>query len=57
MGQGWMGPELAAMDKVLCHSSDLYIHKFLMKHQILLKNELELIENFDKQYLMQTYRK
>jgi len=54
---GWMGPEWAAMNKVLCHSSELYIHSFTRRLPIRLKNAIEFIENADKQYLLQTYRK
>ena len=54
---GWMGPEWAAMNKVLCHSSELYIHIFTRRLPIRLKNAIEFIENADKQYLLQTYRK
>ena len=57
MGQGWMGPEYAAISKVLSHSCDLYIHECLMKPQILLKNAIKCIEQLDEQYLLQIYRK
>ena len=43
-----MGPELAAMDKVMYHSSDLYIHEFTLKNSLLLKNAIEDIENVTK---------
>ena len=51
-----MGPELAAMDKVMYHSSDLYIHEFTLKNSLLLKNAIEDIEKSDEKYLLQTYR-
>ena len=56
MAQGWMGPELAAMDKVMGHSSDLYIHEFTLKNSFLLKNAIEDIEKCDEKYLLQKYR-
>ena len=57
MEHGWMGPEWAAMDKVLGHLSELYIHIFTRRLPILLKNAIKFIENADEQYLHQTYRK
>ena len=54
---GWMGPEWAAMDKVLGHLSELYIHILIRRLPILLKNAIQFIENADEQHLLQTYRK
>jgi len=52
-----MGPEWAAMDKVLGHLSEQYMHIFIRRLPILLKNAIQFIENADEQYLLQTYRK
>ena len=51
-----MGPEFAAMDKVMRHSSDLYINQFTLKNSLLLKNAIQDIEKSDKKYLLQKYR-
>ena len=56
MEYGWMGPEFAAMDKVMRHSSDLYINQFTLKNSLLLKNAIQDIEKSDKKYLLQKYR-
>ena len=51
-----MGPEFAAMDKVMRHSSGIYIHEFTLKNSLLLKNAIQDIEKSDKKYLLQKYR-
>ena len=51
-----MGPEFAAMDKVMRHSSDIYIHEFTLKNSLLLKNAIQDIEKSDEKYLLQKYR-
>ena len=53
---GLLGPEWAAMDKVLRHSAELLLHEFLRKCPIMLKDALKFIEN-DEVFLKQTYKK
>ena len=53
---GLLGPEWAAMDKVLRHSAQLSLHEFLRKCPIMLKDAMKFIEN-DEVYLKQAYRK
>ena len=53
---GWMGPEWAALDKVVRHSGQLVVHEFIRKCPIILKDSLKFIES-DEVQLKQTYRK
>ena len=53
---GWMGPEWAALDKVVRHSGQLVLHEFIRKCPIILKDALRFIES-DELQLKQTYRK
>ena len=53
---GWMGPEWAALDKVIRHSGQLVVHEFIRKCPIILKDALKFIES-DELQLKQKYRK
>ena len=53
---GWMGPEFAAMDKVIRYSAQLYIHEFIRQCPIMLKDAIKFIQS-DELYLLQTYKK
>ena len=51
---GWMGPEWAALDKVVRHSGQLVVHEFIRKCPIILKDALKFIES-DELQLKQKY--
>ena len=53
---GWMGPEWAALDKVIRHSGQLVLHEFIRKCPIILKDAVRFIGS-DEAYLKQAYRK
>jgi len=53
---GWMGPEWAALDKVIRDSGQLVLHEFIRKCPIILKDAVRFIES-DEIYLKQAYRK
>ena len=51
-----MGPEWAALDKVMRHSGQMVLHECIRKCPIILKDAVRFIGS-DEVYLKQAYRK